>query len=113
MPSCYTTNMTDKKYPDEHDRQLISAFKSLKSEAEIEVFLRDIFTVKEIKEASKRLQIAKKLWLGNTNYLQIAADLKTSTTTVTRVADWLFNKGFNGYKKVLFRLYPQSMASKK
>ncbi len=99
--------MINESYPDEYDRELIAAIASLKSEAEIEGFLRDIFTIGEIKEASRRLQIAKKLWLGNTNYLQIASDLKTSTTTVTRVADWLFNKGLNGYRTALSRLYPK------
>lgn len=105
--------MINESYPDAFDRELINAFASLKSEAEIEAFLRDIFTIGEIKEASRRLQIAKKLWLGNTNYLQIATDLKTSTTTVTRVADWLFNKGLNGYLTVLERLYSKKATSEK
>ena len=105
--------MINESYPDKFDHELIKAFTTLKSEAEIEAFLRDVFTIGEIKEASRRLQIAKKLWLGNTNYLQIASDLKTSTTTVTRVADWLFNKGLNGYLTVLERLYPKQATSEK
>ena len=103
--------MISESYPDEFDIELIKAFATLTSEAEIEAFLRDVFTIGEIKEASRRLQIAKRLWLGNTNYLQIATDLKTSTTTVTRVADWLFNKGLNGYKTVLQRLSPKQISS--
>ncbi len=105
--------MINESYPDEFDRELIKAFATLTSEAEIEAFLRDVFTIGEIKEASRRLQIAKKLWLGNTNYLQIASDLKTSTTTVTRVADWLFNKGLNGYLSVLERRYPKQATPEK
>lgn len=105
--------MINESYPDEFDRELITVIASLKSKAEIEAFLRDIFTIGEIKEASRRFQIAKRLWLGNTNYLQIASDLKTSTTTVTRVADWLFNKGLNGYATVLERLYPKKTSAKK
>lgn len=97
----------DKKYPDKHDQELIKAFQTLKSEKETEAFLRDLLTISEIKEDSRRFQIAKRLWLGNTNYLQIASDLQTSTTTVTRVADWLWNKGLDGYQAVLSRLYPQ------
>jgi TrpR-related protein YerC/YecD len=105
--------MINESYPDDFDQQLIKAFASLKSETEIEAFLRDIFTIAEIKEASRRFQIAKRLWLGNTNYLQIASDLKTSTTTVTRVADWLFNKGLHGYLTVLQRLHPKQTISEK
>lgn len=99
--------MKHEPYPDTFDQELIEAFGALKSKADIESFLRDIFTIGEIKEASRRFQIAKRLWLGNANYLQIASDLRTSTTTVTRVADWLWNKGLNGYQTVLSRLHPQ------
>jgi TrpR-related protein YerC/YecD len=105
--------MINEAYPDEFDKELVKAFACLQSEAEIAAFLRDIFTIGEIKEASRRLQIAKRLWLGNTNYLQIASDLKTSTTTVTRVADWLFNKGLHGYMTVLKRLYPKKIILEK
>lgn len=105
--------MINESYPDEFDKELIQAFASLKSETEIAAFLRDVFTIGEIKEASRRFQIAKRLWLGNTNYLQIASDLKTSTTTVTRVADWLFNKGLNGYKTVLQRSSPKQSSEQK
>lgn len=105
--------MIQENYPDIHDTELIMAFNTLKSKKEVENFLRDIFTIAEIKEASRRFQIAKKLWLGNSNYLQIAAELHTSTTTVTRVADWLFNKGLDGYKTILARLYPRKNSPKK
>jgi TrpR-related protein YerC/YecD len=93
-------------YPDKLDQQLVKAIASLKSEKEIQNFLRDILTLAEIKEASKRLQIAKLLWTTDMSYAEIAGDVKTSTTTVTRVNDWLRNKGLDGYQVVLKNLFP-------
>jgi TrpR-related protein YerC/YecD len=94
-------------YPDKSDRELIKAFLALKTEAEMQFFLRDILSLPEIKEVSKRFQIAKMLWFGGQSYATIAQKAKTSTTTVTRVADWLYKKGLNGYQIVLKRLYPK------
>lgn len=96
------------KYPDSHDKELIAAFAHLKNEKEIEHFLRDLMTLSEIKEFAKRLQIAKKLWTTDQPYLEIAKGVGTSTTTVTRVADWLFKQGLDGYQVVLTRLYGKS-----
>ncbi len=98
-------------YPDQHDRELIKAFSTLKNEKEIQHFLRDLMTIGEIKEFAKRFQIAKQLWMTDKPYLQIASEVKTSTTTVTRVADWLFKQGLNGYQTVLKQLFPQGKSN--
>lgn len=94
-------------YPDKHDKELIRAFAQLKTEKEIEHFLRDLLTISEIKEFSKRLFIAKQLWTTKKSYLEIAKSVSTSTTTVTRVAQWLFKEGLDGYQTVLKRLFPE------
>lgn len=94
-------------YPDQHDQELIEAFSTLEKKQEIQDFLRDLLTLSEIKEASKRLQIAKRLWQGGQSYIEISEELETSTSTVTRVADFLFKKGLNGYQSVLKRLHPK------
>jgi len=94
-------------YPDKHERELIKSFGALKNEKEIEHFLRDLMTLAEIKEFAKRFQIAKQLWTSDKPYMKIAQEVGTSTTTVTRVADWLYKQGLDGYKAVLQRLYPQ------
>jgi TrpR-related protein YerC/YecD len=96
------------QYPDKHDKELIKAFSTLETEKEIEHFLRDLLTIAEIKEFSKRLRIAKELWTSEKSYLEIAKEVETSTTTVTRVAQWLFKEGLNGYQAVLKKLYPKS-----
>lgn len=92
-------------YPSSADKELIKAFKNLRTETEIQNFLRDLLTIAEIREFSKRFQIAKLLWTTDQSYAQIAQITKTSTTTVTRVAFWLNEVGLNGYKTILKRLY--------
>lgn len=100
-------NKFSKKYTYKPDNvlvdNLISAFASLKSKAEIGDFLRDLMTEGEIAELSNRLEIARKLTQGQ-SYLEIANEMGTSTTTVSRVAQWLYS-GCNGYKTVLERKY--------
>ncbi|MBI4008795.1 helix-turn-helix domain-containing protein [Candidatus Roizmanbacteria bacterium] len=53
----------------------------------------------EIEELANRLEIARLLLKGG-SYQRIAKQTGVSTTTVTRVAHWLF-KGCGGYQKVL------------
>ena len=82
---------------------LFEAVLSLKSVKESEAFFRDLCTVEEIKEMSDRLEIARLVKAG-LPYREIAQKLKTSTTTVSRVANWL-NNGLGGYRLVLDRLH--------
>ena len=81
---------------------LFTAILSLKSVKEAECFFRDLCTVDEIQEMSDRWEIAQ-LLNDKLSYRDIASKLKTSTTTVSRVAQWL-NNGMDGYKLVLNRL---------
>lgn len=92
------------QYAPVNDKQkdLVKAFAAIKNEDEAARFLRDLMTHAEIEEFSNRLRIARQLMDGR-SYLQIAHEVKTSTTTVTRVAHWLFN-GCGGYYTVLKRL---------
>ena len=60
-------------------------------------------TSAEIKEFSKRWRIAQLLAEKKMSYIEIAKEVKTSTTTVTRVNEWL-NNGKNGYKTALSRI---------
>ena len=94
-------------YPDKADQELIQSFATLKSETEIKSFLRDLLTIQELKEAAKRFQIAKSLWISDKTYKEIATQFHTSTTTVTRVSSWLKRKKYGGYRTALTRLYPK------
>jgi len=62
-------------------------------------FLRDLMTPAEIAEFANRFEVARLLTEGH-SYQEVANLTKVSTTTVTRVAHWLFN-GCGGYHTVL------------
>jgi len=83
------------------EKALASAFLKLKTEQEVDNFLRDLLTIKELEEFANRLEMAKLLKEG-ISYKRIAKKLGVSTTTVTRTAHWLF-RGCGGYNLVLKR----------
>lgn len=87
----------------DEEKQLIKAFALLKGHHEVADFLRDLLTPAELEEFSHRLEIARLLAQRKKSYLEIAEEVGTSTTTVTRVAQWLF-RGCGGYQMVLDRL---------
>ena len=81
------------------ERQLVRAFTNQKTTDEMSSFLRDLLTNKEIKEFANRVEVARLLTEGG-SYLDIAKKLHVSTTTITRVAQWLTN-GHGGYMRAL------------
>ncbi len=90
------------------NKELIKAISRLETEKEITGFLRDILTPAEIEEFSKRFWIAKLLWTMELSYVDIARKVGTSTTTVTRVGQWLYKESWHGYSTVLRRMYGNS-----
>ena len=99
---CYNkfiTTFQNYKPKNEKEKFLTKAFLKLKTEQEVANFLRDLLTIKEIEEFANRLEMARLLKQGM-SYKAIAKKLQVSTTTVTRVAHWLF-RGCGGYEKVL------------
>ncbi len=92
---------TFQSYKPKNNREkfLAKAFLKLKNEQDVANFLRDLLTIKEMEEFANRLEMARLLKQGM-SYKAIAKKLKVSTTTVTRVAHWLF-RGCGGYEKIL------------
>lgn len=90
------------------EKQLIEAFLQLQNKEEVAAFLRDLMTTGEIEEFSHRLEIARLLLYTELSYAETAKKVGTSTTTVTRVAQWLF-KGCGGYLTVLQRLFKEEI----
>jgi len=84
------------------EQLLIKVLTSLKTEEEVAALLRDMLTPAEIEEFANRITIVKLLVEG-LPYLEIAKEVGTSTTTVTRVAHWLYN-GCGGYQSILKKL---------
>ena len=65
-------------------------------------FLRDLLTIEEIEEASRRLLSAKLLKEGK-SIRYIAKEIGVSTTTVVRINYWLHH-GMGGYDLALKKL---------
>lgn len=80
------------------------AFMSLKNEAECAAFLRDLLTPQEYKALRERLDIAQLLNKGGVSYREISKITGASVTTVTRVARFLKDEPYQGYRIVLNRL---------
>ncbi len=90
-------NMFDK--PDV--KQLVHAFSLLDDEKDIQAFLTDICTPREICDLSQRLQVARYLDEGEP-YVEVQARTGASSTTVSRVSKAL-NGEYGGYRRVLVR----------
>ena len=80
-------------------RQLAEALSAINSITEMQNFLRDVMTEKEITEISSRLEAARMLTNGE-KYTEIVAKTKLSSRTIARISEWLQN-GCNGYKAAL------------
>lgn len=93
----------NENYPSRETKELFQAVLKLKNSDEAIKFFRDLLTIKEIQELSSRFQIAKDLYLKKDSYQTIAKKHKLSSTTVTRVAHWLYH-GMDGYKLVLDKI---------
>jgi len=101
--------MPKSPYPTKQTKELFKAILSLKNEKEATAFFRDLLTLPEINDFTQRFQIAKLLYQGN-SYAKVAKELKVSTTTVSRVAQWLFH-GRSGYQLILKRLFSKNQKS--
>ena len=82
--------------------KLFKAFLQLKTVDEVADFCRDLMTEAEIQEFASRFEIANMLDKGMSQR-SIAARTEVSTTTVTRVNQWLHH-GTGGYKLMLERM---------
>jgi TrpR-related protein YerC/YecD len=85
-------------------KNLNEIFLLLKNKNEVDDFLKDLCTPAELKALEERWSVAQLLYEDNLSYREIAAKLKTSTTTVTRVARFLSSEPYQGYKRVLKRI---------
>ena len=82
---------------------LSTALASLKTSEEAARFLRDLCTPAEIREFEGRWAAAQMLAGGDKSYRDIAANIGTSTTTVTRVARFLKDEPHQGYALIIQR----------
>src|SRR6476646_3921715 len=83
------------------ETELFATIASLRTTDETRRFLRDLCTRSELEAMAHRWQVAKLLDEG-LPYPEVAKRAHASTTTVTRVAQWLRN-GAGGYRLALPR----------
>ena len=88
-------------WPTREHRDLFETIASLRTKEEAERFLRDLCTRAELDAMAHRWQMARLLDKG-LPYLEVARRTHASTTTVTRVAQWL-RRGEGGYRLALQR----------
>ncbi len=94
--------MTDKPNPAE--ARLYAAILALETPQEARDFLADLCTPAEVRAFIERLEVARLLDAGDLSYRQIAEQAGASTTTVVRVARFLKEMPFKGYRRALDRL---------
>jgi TrpR-related protein YerC/YecD len=94
-----TAETTDWRDPATDD--LLAAITALPDEAAAGRFLRDLCTIRELRDMSQRWQVVQLLALGR-HYAEISRETGASTATITRIAQWL-NHGTGGYREALAR----------
>ena len=82
----------------------MQAFLSLNTTEEVRDFLADLCTPAEIRAFIERLEVARLLDQGDLSYRQIAEQAEASTTTVVRVARFLKEMPYKGYRRALDRI---------
>lgn len=80
-------------------QQLARVITYISNKTDMQNFLRDVMTEKEIIEISARLEAARMLTNGD-KYTEITKQTKLSSRTVARISDWLKN-GCKGYSVAL------------
>jgi TrpR-related protein YerC/YecD len=85
-------------------KDLIEAFLALETADECRRFLMDICTPKEIADLSERWLIARLLDEGKLSYREIHAQTGVSVTTIGRVARFLQQENYQGYRTLIDRL---------
>ena len=84
-------------------KALYEAFLRLKTPEEVGRFLHDLCTPQEIADFIDRWQVAGLLDKGELSYRDIHAQTGVSVTTVGRVARFLTEERYQGYRLVLDR----------
>jgi TrpR-related protein YerC/YecD len=95
------TSTESRHWPTTEHEQLFQAIASMKTPEEAGRLLRDLCTVSELDAMAHRWQVAQLLDEG-LPYLEVAKRAHASTTTVTRVSQWL-RRGEGGYALALRR----------
>ena len=92
---------------DSHDGDLVDLFDAimlLKNKDECEAFLKDLCTPQELSSLKERWKVCQLLNQRNLSYREIHQRTGTSLTTTSRVARFLKEESYGGYRLLLSRL---------
>ena len=84
--------------------RLARALVAIGDAEEMEAFLIDLCTPAELRALSERWHVAQLLDQGEASYREINARTGVSTTTIGRVARFLKEERYGGYRRVLAKL---------
>lgn len=85
-------------------QELFEIILKLNTLSEIESFFIDLCTPAELKSFSERWKVCRLLHEGKLSYRQIKDITGASLTTIGRVARFLNNENYGGYRSVLKKL---------
>ena len=92
---------------------LYSVLLMLKDADECERFLADLCTPQEIRALKERWRVCQLLEQGDLSYRDIQQITKASLVTITRVARFLKDESYHGYRDVLDSLKTRKASCKK
>ena len=88
---------------EELTNELAEALTALRSREDARAFLTDLCTPAEVRALAERWQVARLLDEGRLTYRQIHDATGVSTTTIVRVARFLKQESYGGYRRLLDR----------
>lgn len=84
--------------------ELAEALLLLETTEEVHHFLKDLCTPQEITALKERWRVCQHLEAGNLSYRDIHSLTKASLTTIGRVARFLKDEPYHGYRLILNRI---------
>ena len=93
--------MPIKRIEKKHLSHLCRTLAALDKPDQVEAFLYDVCTPQELAELANRWHIANLLATTKKSYRDIAEEVETSVTTVGRVARFLNEEKYGGYRLAL------------
>ncbi|MFA6279713.1 MAG: YerC/YecD family TrpR-related protein [Bdellovibrionales bacterium] len=95
------SNAANKPKKESIEKELFAAFMTLKNEDDCRRFFYDLCTPKELSDMAERWWVARLLNEGGLSYRAIHQLTGVSVTTIGRVARFLEQENYKGYKLVL------------
>ncbi len=91
----------NEKYSEEHLLNLCEAMTFIKTVDDARGFLMDLCTISEVRAFAERWHVAELLFNTDLSYREINQRTGVSTATIGRVARFLNDEPYKGYKSLL------------